>query len=755
MKNRTNRALCLLVTLALLTTSLWATGSPVSAQDPAPAAAEPVVVRLYVRDKEHLDAVAGELDIWETHPEESYVVAAVKPAEYQWLQGLGYRLEIDAEKTELLGIRAPLDPRFHYFDDYYTNPNGNYMVDFLQNTNAAYSDLTDLIDIGNAWLGEVGGDYNRDIWVLRITNEDALYGPIEDKPAFYLFGGIHPREAVTPELVIRYIKYLTEGYNGEGGYGIDPDVTWLVNHNVIYLQVSQNPDGHWKIEEDINNSRRKNMDSDDGCNDPSSWGVDLARNHSFFWGCCGGSSGYPCNPAYRGPAAASEPETQAFQTYFATVIEDQNGPNGDNELPPAAPITTTGIFLTLHQYGDQVLWPWAVDDHGDPPNVAGLTTIGRKLAYYADYDPLGSIGYEADGTTHDWTYGKFGVPSFAFEIAPDYGNCGGFFPDYECIDGEPGWPENFWADNKPAFLFAHKIARTPYMTAYGPDAGDVAVVPGAVAPGTLVDLTATVEDHRYTGDPLQPIYGAEYFVDAPGEDGAGTPMSPSDGSWGGLSEDVEAMADTTGWASGQHYILVHGLNDDGDWGPLTAVLMYIVEPVSAEFASNSPVTLGNPVVFTNLTTGTTPIEYWWDFGDGTGISTESDPEYTYLASGTYTVTLVATNTVGSDSVEHPVVVLPDECVDLSEIAVAGDTAGVAGTYTFTTSYEPPDASPPITYTWDNGGAGAVSVRALDVGTYTLVVTATNCVDALVTDTHTIIIGEPGFYIYLPLVIKDR
>jgi carboxypeptidase T len=963
--------------IVLLTSSMWAVGAPSAAQDPE--LSDPAVVRIYVDGQEHLNAIAGEVDIWEVHLEKGFAVAAVGPAEYQWLQSLGYRMEIDAERTALLGIRAPLDPRFHYFDDYYTNPNGLYVVDSLQGVNADHPELTELIDIGNAWLTDHGG-HPRDMWVLRVSNEDPAYGPIGNKPAFFLFANIHAREVATPELAIRYIKYLTDGYLGEGGYGLDPDVTWLVNHNVVYVLVMQNPDGHVENEQNTSANRRKNMDNDDGCNDPGSWGVDLNRNHSFFWGCCGGSSGDPCNTLYRGPDRASEPETWAFQNYFANVMLDQNGPNGNDQLPPAAPDDATGIFISLHQSGDVILWPYGFDP-GGAPNDAQLQTIGRKFAYYNGYDPNGFI-YTVDGSSDDWTYGKFGIASFTYEIGSG-GSCGGFFPDYECIDGEPGWPRSFWAENGPAFLYAHKIARTPYMTSYGPDAENVAVVPGAAAPGSVVDVTATIADHRYGGDPLQPIVAAEYFVDAPGDDGTGTPLAASDGGWGGLSEDVEAVLDTTGLATGQHYVLVHGQNDDGDWGPFTAAFLYIVDPAisptlegyvrdantsapleatvtantfqtgsdpatgyysmtvisdtytvsavaashlistvtgleahdyqtvqqdfylqpiceafaddvesgnlgwttqgswaitaeashspshswtdspggdygnnwnysltspildltdhegvtlsfwhiydlengydygyvevsidgggtwttagshngegqltwsqeelmlpaldgqanarirfrldtdysvvadgwhiddvvlygggpacaaplapAAEFASNSPVTLGNPVVLTNLTTGTTPIDYWWDFGDGVGTSTESDPEYTYLATGTYTVTLVATNTVGSDSVDHPVVVLPGECVDLSEIAITGDTVGEPGTYTFTTSYEPPYATLPITYTWDNGDDTGTSVRTLDVGTHMLAVTATNCADALVTDTLTIVISEP-------------
>ncbi len=837
------------LTVALI---LLSSAGPWSLASTPSGPTEPVVVRLYVRDKQHLDAVAGSLDIWEAHPEGLYVVAAVRPAEYQWLQSLGYRLEIDAEKTELLGIRAPLDPRFHYFDDYYTNPNGNYMVDFLQGTNAAYPDLTELIDIGNAWLGAVGGGYNRDMWVLRITNEDPAYGPIEDKPTFYLFGNIHAREVAIPELVIRYIKYLTEGYNGEGGYGIDPDATWLVNHNVVYLQVSQNPDGHVVNEQNTGAYWRKNVDNDDGCNDPSSWGVDLNRNHSFFWGCCNGSSGNPCGETYRGPDRASEPETQAFQNYFATVMLDQNGPNGDDELPPAAPDDTTGIFISLHQYADEILWPYGFDA-GGAPNNAQLQTIGRKFAYYNGFDPTGFL-YTVDGSTDDWTYGKFGVPSYTFEVGPNFGDCGGFFPDYECLDGEPGWPRNFWAENKPAFLFAHKIARTPYMTAYGPDTETVAVTPEEIPQGVPVQLTATIADHRYGGDPLQPIYGAEYFMDAPGEDGAGIAMAPSDGSWGDLSEDVEAMVDTSSLAPGKHYILVHGLNDDGDWGPFTAVFLtttvgiepdvieldawpasipvvygqatvtatlslsdsspvpgwpvtfttdlgtvdpqvvyadleghavttlyagevtgtahitahaaslvagpvevniYQPDAPAAGFSSNSPVCIDLASVFTNTSIypPEVPVEYLWDFGDGTGTSTETHPIYTYGEAGTFTVTLTASNLGGSDVASGAFTVKPRPDAAFSHSPAQPQPGEMVHFF---------DASSgnPTAWDWDFGdGSGANVQNPIHIyasaDTYTVTLRAQNDCGWSELHSETIAVGEaPSFFIYLPLVTKQ-
>jgi carboxypeptidase T len=586
MKNRPRGGILLLLLIALLGSNLWPAATHLSVEGQAPALiaepTDPAVVRIYVQDRDHLNAVAGRLDIWEVHPDQNYVVAAVSLAQYRWLQDLGYQVEVDAEKTSRLEPAASLDPRFYYFDGYYPNANGRYIVDFLQSINAAYPNLTELYDIGKAWLADQPGENERDIWVLRVTNEDPAYGDIHDKPAFFLFATIHAREVAVPELAIRYIKYLTEGYGGQGGYGQDADVTWLVNHNVAYVLVMQNPDGHWVNEQSTAAYRRKNMD-DDGCPSSSAWGVDLNRNHSFKWGCCGGSSPVPCEETYRGPSRASEPETQAFQDFFTTVMHDQNGLNGDDEKPPAAPENTTGIFISLHSYSDLVLWPWGFSDWGPAPNDAQLATIGRKFAYYNGADPSGTIWYTVDGATDDWTYGKFGIPSYTFEVGPWAGSCGGFFPAYGCIDGIDGMPRNFWAENRPAFLYAHKIARTPYRTAYGPDTEDVVVTPSMAFQDMSVALTATVADHRYGGTPLKPIAAAEYFVDAPGEDGMGLPLNPVDGAWGGLSEEVTTLVVTAGLAPGQHYLLVHGQNSDDDWGPFTAVFLDVIEPGSTYY----------------------------------------------------------------------------------------------------------------------------------------------------------------------------
>ena len=59
-------------------------------------------------------------------------------------------------------------------------------------------------------------------------------------------------------------------------------------------------------------------------------------------------------------------------------------------------------------------------------------------------------------------------------------------------------------------------------------------------------------------------------------------------------------------------------------------------------------TVPTTVAFRDHSTGTTPLTYLWDFGDGSG-SAEQNPKHTYIRKGLYTVKLTLTNSYGSST----------------------------------------------------------------------------------------------------------
>lgn len=69
--------------------------------------------------------------------------------------------------------------------------------------------------------------------------------------------------------------------------------------------------------------------------------------------------------------------------------------------------------------------------------------------------------------------------------------------------------------------------------------------------------------------------------------------------------------------------------------------------VTAGFTNTIPTGCSLPVTinFTNTSTGSGILSYFWDFGDG-GTSTLPNPSHTYLSTGSFTVTLVVTSSTG-------------------------------------------------------------------------------------------------------------
>lgn len=74
-------------------------------------------------------------------------------------------------------------------------------------------------------------------------------------------------------------------------------------------------------------------------------------------------------------------------------------------------------------------------------------------------------------------------------------------------------------------------------------------------------------------------------------------------------------------------------------------------PPEAGFTYAPPITVGEPINFTNVTTWCTfyPITYTWDFGDGTLPVAAVHPAHTFAAPGEYTVWLTASMYCGCDS----------------------------------------------------------------------------------------------------------
>ncbi|RSM64486.1 peptidase M14 [Kibdelosporangium aridum] len=358
------------------------------------------------------------------------------------LAGLGFRpVKHDTVYKEVLPRVADVGVQTFYGGYRTAAENAKRLTDAA----AAFPALTQVYDIGDSWL-KTQGRGGHDIRAVCITKKqagDCALSPNSAKPRFAMIAQLHARELATSELAWRWIDYLTKGY------GSDAEVTSIMDTTEMWVVPVANPDGVDIVASGGNSPRmqRKNANNPTGCASPTG-GVDLNRNSTFKWGGAGTSR---CGETYQGTSAGSEPETKALETWFKQLFPDQRGP-GDTDV---APVTTKGVMITVHSYGNLIMPPWGWTWNANP-NKAGLDALGRKMAAFNSY----TVRAEGDttGTTDDFTYGNLGIASYTFELGSSSGNCGGFFPQYSCVDSL------FWPRNKGALLTAAKAAKAPYAS---------------------------------------------------------------------------------------------------------------------------------------------------------------------------------------------------------------------------------------------------------------------------------------------------
>lgn len=635
--------------------------SPLALPDPT---GDLLVVRAYYTDREQVNRLAAWLEPWEARHDQGYLVVGVTSAEYALLQELGFTLEVDQVLTEQLNrplasipgqvSGIPGYPCYRTVDETYTT---------AQNLVNAYPALATWIDIGDSWEKvQPGGNPGYDLMVLKLTNQ-ASPGP---KPRLFAMGAVHAREYATAELLTRFAEYLL------GQYNVNPDATWLLDAHEIHLLLQANPDGRKFAESGL--LWRKNTNTN-YCSPTSNYrGADLNRNFNFQWGCCGGSSTSPCAETYRGPSAASEPETQAIQAYLRQEFPDQRS----ESLSAPAPSTATGVFLDIHSYSELVLWPWGFTA-SVAPNGLALQTLGRKLAYFNSYAPSQAIDlYPTDGSTDDFAYGDLGLAAYTIELGNAF-----FEPCTSFLSA-------IYPTNLNALIYAAKVARTPYLTPAGPDTRLASVSPTSQPAGLPVQISATVDDTRYQPDAngsesTQNIAAAEYYIDLPPWAAGATayPLQATDGSFNQKIEAVSATLNTIGLSTGRHLLYLRGRDSAGNWGAVTALFLEITPPLTpplADFVAPARLLPGEPTTFINLSSGSQPLSFLWNFGDGSGTSTTSDPSYAYPSAGEYTVTLSATNPVGSSQAQHPLVVSPNRFQLTPPVASQSGPAGESLTY---------------------------------------------------------------------------
>ncbi len=256
-----------------------------------------------------------------------------------------------------------LEPQYHTYSE---------VVSELSQIQSDHPEIARVFSLGTSYEG-------RDIPAIKISDN----APIEeDEPETIICALHHAREAVTVEVVMYIINYLSDNY------GRDEKVTSLVDSTEIYIIPIVNPDG--KVYDDSGGIMsegghwRKNRQPCSG-----GMGTDLNRNYSYHWGGPGSSSCCSDVESYRGMSPFDAPETRAVKTFVE-----------------AHPDIT--VFLDYHSYGGIVLWPWGytLDPIPDLEDRQVHEIIGTHYASITQYRPMqGSDLYLTSGNAMDWVYG--------------------------------------------------------------------------------------------------------------------------------------------------------------------------------------------------------------------------------------------------------------------------------------------------------------------------------------------------------------
>jgi len=347
----------------------------------------------------------------------NYVEIIATPEALNRVAALGFTISSAPQLSEAL----PVDTAYHTYAQ---------MVSDIQAVAAAHPAIVQIFSIGRSGEG-------RELWAAKISDNVVQD---EDEPEALFVGQYHAREHLTVEMVLYLLHLLADNYSVPG----QEQITNIVDTREIYLIFNANPDGgEYDIAPGFYQYWRKNrVPNRDG-----SYGTDLNRNHSYAWGCCGGSSGNPADETYRGTRPASAPEVRAIEAFV-----------NSRYLAGVQQIT---VAITFHTYSELVLWPYGHTYEQTPSDMRAddygvFVALGQAMAQTNGYRAMqASSLYITDGDLVDWAYGVYRIFAFTFEMYPSIVSSEGFYPPGNTIGPQT-------ERNRAAVLYLLENAACPY-----------------------------------------------------------------------------------------------------------------------------------------------------------------------------------------------------------------------------------------------------------------------------------------------------
>jgi murein tripeptide amidase MpaA len=250
----------------------------------------------------------------------------------------------------------------------------------------------------------------RELIALKLT-QGARDVPDGSRPAVLYSSNQHAREWISLEVNRRLLHYFIDRWRAN-----DPEVRNLLQNTELWFVISANPDGY-QYTFDHERLWRKNLRDNNGDGQITAVdGVDPNRNFDEHWGFDNeGSSPDLADETYRGPSAASEPETRAMQGLI-------------NRIKPK-------FQSNLHSFGQWNLYPqgWLVGaNDADYPLYVSLAGTDANSAI-PGFNPGQSADtlYVTNGETTDYADTHGNTIAFTPELGEGAPGAGFVFPDDE------------------------------------------------------------------------------------------------------------------------------------------------------------------------------------------------------------------------------------------------------------------------------------------------------------------------------------
>jgi hypothetical protein len=263
--------------------------------------------------------------------------------------------------------------------------------------------LVKLVVLGHTYQG-------RELIALKLT-QGARGIADGTRPAVLHSSTQHAREWISTEVNRRLLNSYIDGWRAN-----DKEVRDLLKNNELWFVVVANPDGY-QYTFDHERLWRKNLRDNDGDGQITrADGVDPNRNFPEHFGFDEeGSSSVISSDTYRGPSAASEPETQAMISLFDRV--------------------DFSFQINWHSFGQWLLyaegWQTATPTADDPIYFA--LSGNRDNPAIPEFEPglSSDVLYVTNGETTDFAHAQRDTLAWTPELSDGEGDGGFVFPDDE------------------------------------------------------------------------------------------------------------------------------------------------------------------------------------------------------------------------------------------------------------------------------------------------------------------------------------